>query len=225
MPVQIQNTANLDSKQGVKCVCYGPSGIGKTRLCATAPRPLVFSCEAGLLSLRKSNTPYIEVSSYDALVDAYLWVMKSHEAKSFDTFCLDSVSEIGEVVLSGLRKKQKDPRKLYPEHQDDMISLFRAFRDMPNKHVYFVAKQEQDKDATGVIRFSPMMPGNKLKQQVPYFFDEVFQLCTFRAADGKDYLALRTQRDNLNDAKDRSGALDMYEPPDLTHVFNKIMRG
>src|SRR5579859_7128243 len=107
----IHSTNTLDSRQGVKCCVYGLAGVGKTRLSRTAPRPIILSAESGLLSLRKENLPYIEIKNYAALTEAYNWSMQSAEARQFDTYLLDSCSEIGEVVLADLRTRHKDPRK------------------------------------------------------------------------------------------------------------------
>lgn len=227
MAIKLQSTANITSNQGVKLIIYGGAGAGKTVLCSTAPQPVILSAEAGLLSLRKFQLPYILINDFKALEEAYLWVMKSNESKQFNTICLDSLSEIAEVVLTDLKLKNKDPRKAYGEVQDQILSLIRDFRDMPQKHVYFSAKQEKVKDdATGAFLYGPMMPGTKLPQQVPYFFDEVLQLFVHTDPTTKEEVrALRTKKDYQYEAKDRSGTLDLWEPPNLQHVFDKIMKG
>ena len=227
MTIKLQSTSNITSNQGVKLIIYGGAGAGKTVLCSTAPKPVILSAEAGLLSLRKFQLPYILINDYKSLEDAYSWVMKSNESKQFDTICLDSLSEIAEVVLVDLKLKHKDPRKAYGEVQDQILALIRDFRDMPQKHVYFSAKQEKVKDeATGAFLYGPMMPGTKLPQQVPYFFDEVLQLFVYTDPATKEEIrALRTKKDFQYEAKDRSGTLEMWEPPNLTHIFNKIIKG
>lgn len=226
MPITIKNTAEV-TVNGIKAVVYGPAGSGKTSLCATAPNPIILSAESGLLSLRGVELPYIEISDYKGLEEAYTWVMESAEAKQFDTICLDSLSEIGEVVLSDLKKHYKDPRQAYGDVQDQMLSLVRNFRDMPEKNVYFSCKEEDNKDGTtGLIMFRPMMPGTKLPNQIPYFFDEVFRMTLYTDPQTKEETrALMTKGDQKYVAKDRSGSLDLWEPPDLSHVFNKIIHG
>lgn len=226
MPIQIKNTAEV-TVNGIKVVVYGPAGSGKTTLCGTAPNPIILSAESGLLSLRRQVLPYIEIDSYSALEEAYSWVMGSKEADQFETICLDSLSEIGEVVLADLKKRHKDPRQAYGEVQDQMLDLIRNFRDMPGKNVCFACKEEDNKDGqTGLISFRPMMPGTKLPNQVPYFFDEVFQMFVYTDPQTKEETrALRTRGDNKYVAKDRSGSLDLWEPPDLTHIINKIVNG
>lgn len=226
MPVTIKNTAEV-TVNGIKVVVYGPAGSGKTSLCGTAPNPIILSAESGLLSLRGLQLPYIEINDFKGLLEAYEWVMDSVEAKQFETICLDSLSEIGEVVLADLKIQHKDPRKAYGEVQDQMLGLIRNFRDMPEKNVYFSCKEEDVKDGiSGLISFRPMMPGTKLPNQVPYFFDEVFNMFVYTDPQTKEKIrALLTSGDQKYVAKDRSGSLDLWEPTDLTHIFNKIIHG
>jgi hypothetical protein len=211
---------------GIKVLVYGGAGVGKTRLSATAPSPVILSAESGLLSLRKYNLPYIEISSFDTLVNAYQWAMNSAEARQFATICIDSISEIAEVILDTERRATKDPRKAYGEMAIQVMQLLRNFRDMPGRNVYFASKMARITDQTsGGTLWGPLMPGQQLDQQLPYFTDEVFHLANYPQQDGSLLAALRTRPDNQYQAKDRSGALDLWERPDLSYIFDKIAKG
>jgi len=74
----------------------------------------------------------------------------------------------------------------------------------------------------GKILYSPSMPGNKTGQALPYFFDLVMALRLERDAEGVVQRALMCDSDGLWVAKDRSGKLDAWETPDLSHIINKI---
>lgn len=224
--IQLQSTATASAYHGVKCLIYGKAGAGKTRLCATAPNPIIISAESGLLSLRNYNLPYIQINSYFDLQQAHQWIVQSAEANQFYTVCIDSVSEIIEQILDVERGKTKDPRKAYGEIAIEGIKLLRKFRDLPNKHVYMSAKETFAKDdSTGAMMYQPMLPGQQLGINFPYYFDEVFQLISGVGRDGQRYEALRTRPDFAAVAKDRSGTLDEWEPANLDYVFNKILRG
>jgi hypothetical protein len=159
----------------------------------------------------------------EELTAAYNWTKGSKDAQVYDTICLDSISEIAEVCLNTAKQKLKDPRAAYGDMADRVLMLVRAFRDLPNKHVYFSAKIEHYKDeATGMVRFQPSMPGRQVGPALPYMFDEVFHMGVAKDPQGQDFRYLRTALDNQYDAKDRSGRLAAFEPPDLTHIFNKI---
>ena len=218
MPIKITTTQR--HSDAVKILVYGESGFGKTVLCGTAPNPIIISAESGLLSLRAQNLPVIEVSSVTDLDEAYTYCSTSE----YSTICLDSVSEIAEVCLSELKKKYKDGRKAYGDMFDMVAERIRKFRDLPGKHVYFTAKQVRSEDAdTGITRYGPSMPGKTLTNNVEYFFDEVLCLRIGETEGGEKYRYLQTQPDIQYKAKDRSGALDDMEPPNLTKIFNKIL--
>lgn len=224
MAIKITTAAQAAALHGVKILCYGRAGMGKTTLCATAPTPIILSAEAGLLSLRKYDIPVIEIKTIDDLQDAYQWATESAEAAHFETICLDSLSEIAEVVLSNAKRTSKDPRQAYGELIERMGVTVRAFRDLSGKHVYMSAKQESIKDETaGTTTYGPSMPGSKLGGQLPYMFDEVLRLTVGRTPDGTEYRYLQTRPDFQSEAKDRSGALAAMEEPNLTTVINKIL--
>lgn len=224
MAIKLTTTSQAAVLHGVKILVYGKAGLGKTTLCATAPTPIILSAEAGLLSLRHHNIPVIEIKTIEDLQEAYQWATESAESNQYATVCIDSLSEIAETVLLNAKRTAKDPRQAYGELLERMGVTVRSFRDLSGKHVYMSAKQEAVKDEmAGVTMYAPSMPGSKLGGQLPYLFDEVFRLGLGRTQDGTEYRYLQTRPDFQSDAKDRSGALDAMEQPNLTHIFNKIL--
>lgn len=222
MAINLKHTGDL-SLNGVKLLVYGQAGAGKTRLIPTLPSPVALSAEGGLLSIREHNIPYIEINNLDDLYEVYRWLESSEEAKQFETLAIDSISEVAEVVLASELKSNRDGRAAYGEMANKMAEIIRAFRDIPGKHVYMSAKMGRTQDELGRILHGPMMPGNTLTQQIPYFFDEVLAMRVEKDAEGNEQRALMCHSDGVWQAKDRSGKLAMWEAPDLGAVINKIM--
>lgn len=94
-----------------------------------------------------------------------------------------------------------------------MQDLVRAFRDLP-RNVYMSAKMEKQQDQdTGRMLYQPSAPGAKIGQALPYFFDEVFVLRIEKTQKQANWnVCFRPSLDFNYQAKDRSGALDYYEP-------------
>lgn len=226
-------TDRFSAEHGVKIGVYSDSGFGKTYMCSTAPRPIICSVESGLLSLKKMIIPTAIVHSLQELMEFYRWVTQSNEARNFDTICLDSASEIAEVILKEAKDApvggNKDPRAAYGLMQERVTEELKKFRDLAGKHVYLSFKQEPVKDDfAGITRYGPMFPGKNLGPATPYMLDEFFVLRKHQNIDpttGKHYRYLQTDGDLQYIAKDRSGSLAVVEPPDLTHVISKIMAG
>lgn len=225
MAIKLTSTKQAAADNGIKVLVHGPAGAGKTVLCGTTDAPtVIISAEAGLLSLRDKDIPVIEVKSIDDVHEAYRFVRESAEGQQFSWVCLDSISEIGEVCLAAEKKAVKDPRQAYGALAERVGEMVRAFRDLPGRNVYFSSKQERAKDEqTGGMLYYPSLPGNMLKQGIGYFFDEVFALRVERDPEDKPYRVLQTSRDYSYEAKDRSGVLDMFEPPSLAHIHTKIV--
>jgi len=213
--------ASLD--HGIKMLVYGASGAGKTVLCGTMPSPLIISAEQGLLSLRGKAIPVITVTTA-AEVDAALeWCRKNAAKQGIQSIALDSISEIVEKVLFSERAKTKDPRQAYGAMADRAIKMVKDFRDLQGFHVLVIAKQTVGKDPmTGMEKASPDAPGQQVGPALPYIFDEVFHAFTDKDANGDVYHALRTHAAFNAEAKDRSGALDEIEYPDITNIIAKI---
>lgn len=207
---------------GIKVLIYGRAGMGKTYLCGTAPKPLIISAEAGLLTLRAKSIPVILVTSIQDVWDAYTWCATKAKAQGIETICLDSISEIAEKVLSNEKKKTKDPRAAYGELGTQAIDLVKGFRDLVGLNVVVTAKETIKSDSFGVAKAEPQAPGQQVGPALPYLFDEVFHASRAMDAQGKEYHYLRTRASITADAKDRSGALDEIEYPDLAHIFGKI---
>jgi len=220
MAINLQNT-NDQRANSIKLLVYGQAGAGKTSLIPTMPNPVILSAEGGLLSIRDSNIPFVEIDGMDTLREAYEWLTNSDEAKAFESIALDSISEIGEVCLAAEKAKGGDVRKAYGEMQTTMAEVVRSFRDLP-RHVLFTAKLDKTQDEMGRMLYSPSMPGQKTGQALPYFFDLVLAQRVEKDSDGNIQRALMCQSDGLWQAKDRSGKLDAWEAPDLGAIIEKI---
>jgi len=215
----VKNTEDVSTLY-LKILAYGAAGSGKTRMCATTNgKTLIISAEAGLLSLAGQDVDYVEVKTMEDLRDVYNTLLTDTK---YSWICLDSISEIAEVVLVEEKKKTLDGRKAYSGLNDFMMVIIRNFRDLP-KNIYFTAKMAKEKDeTTGGLIYTPSMPGNKLSQALPFLFDLIVCFHNWKDEQGIEQSALQTRKDAQHEAKDRSGKLDMAEKPNLTTIYNKI---
>lgn len=239
MALQWSTSAQVSTSSGVKVLCHAESGTGKTVLCATAPKPAIISAESGLLSVSKRNLerlfgvgnpsicydiPVLEVKTYSQFLEAYNYfaVPSNRASDYFKTICIDSVTEIGEVILSAAKVGNKDPRQAYGELAEKVQELVKKFRDLSGFHIYMAAKQGPFDMGNGVTKLGPSMPGKQAGPGLPYMFDEVFRLGKAKTDTGAEYRFLQTDLDMQYVAKDRSGMLAPVEEPHLTKIFNKI---
>lgn len=218
--MEIKRTSDV-TLEGITILVYGNSGVGKTSLIRTIPgRVLILSAEAGLLSLRNTNIEYVCIHSMADLSEAYSYIT-AHLA-DYSCIVLDSLSEIGEVILATEKKASRDGRQAYLAMQDQLMELIRAFRDLPVS-VYMTAKMDRTRDdVSGMMLYSASLPGQKCSQNLPYLFDMVLCMRCENDEDGKPVRFLQTFTDSSYCCKDRSGTLEPYETPDLGKIMEKI---
>lgn len=221
---RIKSTRIAGAPDRLKILVHGPPGAGKTHLLGTTgedSRVLILSAESGLLTLRGHDIDCIQVSSVDAVREVFAFLQAGDHGYAW--VCLDSVSEIAELCLAEEMTKTKDGRRAYGELATVMRQLLRAFKYLPY-HVVMTCKQERIDDEGRLVR-APMLPGKQLSQGIAYMFDLVFALRVERDEEGATTRALQTQPVNGYAAKDRSGALELFEEPNLAHIVGKILKG
>ena len=219
--MEITTTSKVLVEQGLKILVHGPAGAGKTRLCSTTgdlDHTLIISAEGGLLSIKEFDIDVVQVRSLDNVYEVFEFLrVGGHE---YRWVCLDSISEIAEVVLQGEKLRNRDARRAYGEMADTVSDLLRGFRNLPF-NVLMTAKQGRE-EIDGRTLFAPMLPGRTLTQNVAYLFDEVFALRVEQNSDGEIVRVLQTGKNRAYEAKDRSGRLSMFEEANLSVVAAKI---
>lgn len=228
MPLIWSDTRTFAQNVGIKVGVHGGSGSGKTFAIKSAPAPVIASAEGGTLSIASSAIPLCSIATLNDLIEFYNWCMGSTEARRFQTACIDSGTEIAERILGVEKIAKKDPRQAYGAMADLVADQIRKFRDIPHMNVYFTFKSALQEITDGVKMWTPMMPGKQTAASLPYYFDEFFYLGvaeTPSPTPGQPnitYRYLQTAKTLQIEAKDRSGALEAIERPDLGYIFDKI---
>jgi hypothetical protein len=230
MALKIESVDESIKHDGIKALVYGMLGAGKTKLCATptlnGDPVLIINAEGGLLSLQdipkeqKSLISVAKARSFSDIEEIYTHLMKENR---YSWVCIDSISEIAEVVLKSEKATEKDGRAAYGNLADIMMDMLRTFRDMPKYNVMMTAKMTRFTDEiSNRTMYWPLMPGKQLTNGIGYLFDEVFALRVEGNEEDGYERYLQTSRDIQYEAKDRSGRLDMFEPANIAHIEQKI---
>ena len=212
---------------GIKALVYGQSGSGKTFSLSTLPdleSTLILSAEAGLLSIRDiiPEADFSIISNLDDLREAFTYVNEG-EGTKYKTIVLDSLTEIAQQILSYEQENTKDGRMIYGNMATRVLDLSKNFRDLVGRNVILICQEERIQDDEGRMLYGPAMPGKKVGPQLPYLTDLVFAL-RVKHEDDKTKRVFQTSPLFSPDyvSKDRSGKLDIIEPPDWSIVFDKI---
>lgn len=231
----LKPAGQLAKRFGAKCIAYGPAGSGKTPVINTAPRPVLLVTEPGLLSMRNSKVPTFEAFEGKRISEFFDWIEKSNEIKNFDTICVDSVSQFAEICLT--EAKSRDGRKIYGIMVKAVMKRLTQLFFMKDKHIFLTAKQGKEENIvwnfstptptkTTILKKIPHFPGNELGVQIPHLYDQILHVGEgiIPGVPGGDQKYFLSKGSNDVYARDRSGALNEYEPHNLTYIFNKIMQ-
>ena len=207
---------------GVKSLVYGPPGSGKTPVMNTAPRPVLLACEPGLLSMRNSKVPTFEAWDAARVDEFFAWVFGSNEIKNFDTIGVDSTSQMAEIYLQAALKTNKHGLAAYGEMARNTLKHLEMLYFMQQKHTYLIAKQEI-KTENNITMKRPYFPGQQLPVEVPHKYDCILQLDIQNVPGMGQLQAFRCRGSIDVVARNRTGTLNEYEPPDFSLLVSKAM--
>lgn len=218
MPLNIQEYAH--QADYVKIALYGESGTGKTRFCSTAEAPLFISSEMKFKSVRRDRVPYIAVQTIADLNVELSALSMNVQGCPYRTICIDSFTDIAERTLKTLTNK--DPRQNYAALQVQMEGFFQSLVYVPfDMVIVFQIKAAQDME--NYRKYYPSVPGDKVSQRIPYWFDEVFAARKAKAENQTDTVYyIQTSNDGQYVAKDCSDNLRPQEIPDAKSIIERI---
>ena len=154
---------------------------------------------------------------------------------------VDSITDLSRQALAYARQQPEafsertgkpDVRGAYGLLGREVIQALKHLQHAAGKTVIFVGVLEKVTDEFGTVSWQPQMEGSKAGRELPGIVDQVMSLHLFaRDADGGFALDERASERRLVcrsgnpfglPAKDRSGRLDVTEPPDLGALLSKI---
>jgi hypothetical protein len=203
---------------GVKALIYGPPGASKTPTINTCPRPVLLSTEPGLLSMRGSTVKTWIAPTKARIDEFFKWFELSSEARQYDTLAIDSVSQMCEIAL--VESKSKHGLAQYGDMAEYIMPYLERLYFMKETHMFLICKEELTSDN----KRRPYFPGKYLPVQIPHRYDCILRLAKVPIPNIGETLAFQCNGTMDILARNRTGDLADFEPPDFGKIVSKIMR-
>jgi hypothetical protein len=119
---------------------------------------------------------------------------------------------------------RKDLRAIYGLHARSMLGWLNQLQHARMRTVVFVAVLEKSVDDLNVATWQPQMEGAKTGRELPAIVDEIITMTWVDFGDRKPVRAFVCTNPNPwgYPAKDRSGRLEQFEPPNLGALIEKL---
>ena len=180
--------------------------------------------------------------------ERHAWLQAEHRDSGIEAFLaarrivfVDSITDLTRQVMAYARQQPEafsdrtgkpDVRGAYGLLGREVIQALKHLQHARGKTVIFVGVLEKVTDEFGTATWQPQMEGSKVGRELPGIVDQVVSMQLF-AHDAKGGWVLDEKATKRRlvcksgnpwglPAKDRSGRLDMTEPPDLGALLARI---
>lgn len=179
------------------------------------------------------DSPYSE-THYKAVLDMY--GEASGQPAGLDkyaTYFIDSITVAARLCMTWCEQQPfafnkagaKDMLGVYGALGREMIAWLTQLQHAGPKAVVLVCILESVKDEFGRLTYELQIDGQKIGRELPGIVDEVITMALVKPdpdAEEARYFVCRTDNPAKYPAKDRSGRLDLLEPPHLGALLAKL---
>ena len=229
-------TLCIDLEAGMKSVQDWPGDSIPVRTFADA---LDIGCLVGGVNPSADPSGFFSEAHYQHLVQTYPDLVQMIAGKRI--VFVDSITDLTRQAMAWAKTRPEafsdktgkpDTRGAYGLLAREVIGLLKHLQHAPGKTVIFVGILERVTDEFNRTTWQPQMEGGKAGRELPGIVDQVITMSLF-ARDGDGWrhepergedrrLVCRAGNPFGLPAKDRSGRLDVTEPPDLGALLSKI---
>lgn len=231
-----EETLCIDLEAGMKSVQDWPGDSIPVRTFTDA---LDIGCLAGGVNPSADPSGFFSEGHYRHLSETYPDLVRMIAGKRI--IFVDSITDLTRQAMAWAKTRPEsfsdktgkpDTRGTYGLLAREVIGLLKHLQHAPARTVIFVGILERVADEFNRTTWQPQMEGGKAARELPGIVDQVITM-SFFAADGDGWrhepergdvrrLVCRAGNSFGLPAKDRSGRLDVTEPPDLGALLARI---
>lgn len=159
----IKKPCELAQKQTVAALIYGQSGMGKSTLACSAPKPVVFDFDGGITRVLDAyQVPTVQIDSFAQALEA----LKEVEAAGdeYQTIVIDTASKMIDSITTHVCGTATPKIQQWGLINAEFKSFNRAVQSM-GKNIVYIAQREVEKDGD-VNRYVPQFRASNYKDVI-----------------------------------------------------------
>jgi hypothetical protein len=174
-----------------------------------------------------ANVAYSEAHFNEVLKNSEL-----AQLTGYQILFVDSLTAAGRLCFTWAEQQpeaftdrgRKDLRAVYGVHARSMLGWLNQLQHARVRTVILVAVLEKNIDDLNVTTWQPQIEGGKTGRELPAIVDEIITMTWVDFGDRKPVRAFVCTNPNSwgYPAKDRSGRLEQFEPPNLGALIEKL---
>jgi AAA domain len=174
-----------------------------------------------------ANVAYSEAHYNDTMKNS-----EFAQLTGYQILFVDSLTAAGRLCFTWAEQQpeaftdrgRKDLRAVYGLHARSMLGWLNQLQHARGRSVIFVAVLEKSIDDLNVATWQPQMEGAKTGRELPAIVDEIITMTWVDFGDHKPVRAFVCTNPNPwgYPAKDRSGRLEQFEPPNIGALIEKL---
>ena len=237
--------SEVDDK--VRIMCYGATGVGKTRVAGTFPKPFFIDTNRGLLTLRQIGVKPLSlpISRDDHVYKIIKDVLRKIKVKEepfdkfeIETIVFDDVTDLADFLLTDLMlhpspgQPRRDPTTTRPEWNDygilrnQLKELMITARELPLNMVGIAGLKTEAGEVGSSQWGKPLIIGS-YRDHIGYCFDDYIHMTTEGSGDKLKYVTYTASHFQLGvqfEAKSRSGLPAKIENMDYDKLFQALQK-
>lgn len=159
----IRKPAEIVGKETIAALIYGQSGMGKTTLACSAPRPVLFDFDGGVARIRDEHqVPTVQITKWQEALDALEEV--ANDGGEYRTIIIDTASKMIDSIIVHVCGTAQPKINQWGIINAAFKNFLRSVQSF-GKNVVFIAQREVEKSGED-IRYVPQFRSSNYKDVI-----------------------------------------------------------
>ena len=206
----IKKPCEITSKTTIAALIYGQSGMGKTTLACSAPKPVLFDFDGGISRIRDEHqVPCVQIKTFKEAQEALAEVEAA--GSEYETIIIDTASKMVDSIVTDICGTAQPKIQQWGLVNAAFKNFLRSAQSI-GKNIVFIAQREVEKDGE-VNRYVPQFRASNYKDVICDL--DVCGYMEMVTSKGRDVRQITFNPTSRNEGKNTAQFQPAYILPEL----------